>query len=472
MKQNEAMKRILLTLLLAATMAGTYAQEDVWKHQKLNEINLLYVDTLTLDSLFDHWNAYVEVHPKDEQAWRNLYEIIFTKKLKVTLLGEGKVWRGEWLMNVVKRMEAAIPDTYTFNYCAFWVGYENEKYRGEQHDFWEWYKLHFQYAERAVDLMPGDLQEREYYSWATQLITQRSELDTVRITKLLTRYFESGQYPADVLQYHFNELQGMDKGGIFLGDVEGDVIGKYMLQFVLGVHRDKIIFCEKGCELGQYLKKFFLQAGLSQDFFDPEGELAKTYEQFARLQLIYRYICEHATRPVYTSATCINSLLFGELPEDLKARFYNEGLTMRYSAKPYDNLAVKRRNVEERYRLEYLRLSFCPSEWINTAGYQGDARRTFNYLLLLNDLMPYYKAYSPKRYVWLNGLFTDMLLQMKRQNKNGLLIEDSVFIINEVEEGGHYVEVMQVPYKEIDDKIILDDNPAHAQVFFKTEPVK
>ena len=463
------MKRILITLLLAATMAGAYAKEDEWKHKKLNETDLLYVDTLTLDSLFDHWNAYVMAHPKEEQAWRNLYEIIRTKKVKVTLLGEGKVWRGEWLMNVVKRMEAAIPETYTFNYCAYWASYEHEKYRGEQHTFEEWCKLHFQYAERAIDLLPGDLQGREYDSWARQFITDnRIEFDTVRITKLLTRYFESGQYPADKLQYHFNELQGMDEGGIFLGDVVGDVEPKYILQFVLGVHRDKILFCEAGCELGHYLKEVFQLAGISQDLFDPEGELAHTYDQYAQLRLIYRYICEHAARPVYTSATCINSLLFGELPDDLKACFYNEGLTMRYSAQPYDNLAVKRRNVEERYRLDNLRLSFLPK---NAEDFYWSGYRTFNYLLLLEDLMPYYKAYSPKRYAWLNGFFTDMLLQMKRQNMNGFFIDDGVFFIKEVEEGGHHVEVMQIPYQEKEGEIILDEDPAHTQIFFKTEPI-
>ena len=77
-----------------------------------------------------------------------------------------------------------------------------------------------------------------------------------------------------------------------------------------------------------------------------------------------------------------------------KNNLYNEGLLLKYSKKPYDNLAVKRRNVEERYMLEYLLVSFRP-EW--TAG----QRLTANYAVLLADLLPYYAKHDQKRYDWL-----------------------------------------------------------------------
>jgi hypothetical protein len=76
---------------------------------------------------------------------------------------------------------------------------------------------------------------------------------------------------------------------------------------------------------------------------------------------------------------------------------YNEGLLLKYSKKPYDNLAIKRRNVEERYMLEYLLVSFRP-EW--TAG----QRLSANYAVLLADLLPYYAKHDQKRYDWLMRL--------------------------------------------------------------------
>ena len=77
-----------------------------------------------------------------------------------------------------------------------------------------------------------------------------------------------------------------------------------------------------------------------------------------------------------------------------KYKLYNEGLTLKYSKKPYDNLAIKRRNVEERYMMEYLLVSFRP-EW--TTG----QRLSANYAVLLGDLLPYYAKHDKKRYDWL-----------------------------------------------------------------------
>ena len=70
---------------------------------------------------------------------------------------------------------------------------------------------------------------------------------------------------------------------------------------------------------------------------------------------------------------------------------------LKYSPKPYDNLAIKRRNVEERYMMEYLLVSFRP-EW--TAG----QRLSANYAVLLADLLPFYAQHDRKRHEWLMRL--------------------------------------------------------------------
>lgn len=84
---------------------------------------------------------------------------------------------------------------------------------------------------------------------------------------------------------------------------------------------------------------------------------------------------------------------------DLKApvldSLYNEGLVLKYSDKPYDNMAVKCRNVEQKYLLEYLRESFVPDNWISAK------RMSVNYAIMLCDLLPYYKTYDKARYEWL-----------------------------------------------------------------------
>ena len=494
------MKRTLFTLLLAAAaLSGANAQavdsalgqaapsvdaalESVQSDiERLSNPSLRLIgsdiwslDTLKLDALYERWNNYVLAHPKNELAWANLF--IVANERAVRMAGEAQL-KYKKQKNVVGRMEQAIPDSYIFNFCAYESNYEYEKYRSEVIEYWEFAEKHNQFADRAIELLPENAKASDYETWIIYLIREKPDQDSTQLNDLLKRYFESGQYPPEALQYHFNELQGMDERAMYIGQNEGDIIGKLILQQVLGVHRDKIFYCENSASFRPYLEAVFQRAGFSKDFFEPEGEWARAEEQNNELRLIIRYICEHSTRPVYTSASCIKRLIFDDgLPEDLKACFYNEGLTMHYSATPYDNQAVKRRNVEERYRLEYLRLAFQPSnEHKNTQRFrQSNFMLAFNYLLLLNDLLPYYTAHSPERHAWLNGLFTDMLIQMVRQGYGGISFNGSTFMIKEHTEGEHYFEVTQTPYKydEEERTMHLDKNPENTRVLIKTDPVK
>ena len=89
---------------------------------------------------------------------------------------------------------------------------------------------------------------------------------------------------------------------------------------------------------------------------------------------------------------------------------------MRYSAKPYDNRAVKRRNIEQRYRLEYLRMQFHP-EKKNTQRFSGSAEAyAMNYMRLLRDQLPYYKQLNKERYQWLCDIFRDVISQLEKKN--------------------------------------------------------
>ena len=121
----------------------------------------------------------------------------------------------------------------------------------------------------------------------------------------------------------------------------------------------------------------------------------------------------------YGSHVYFSPLNYAETNEPWKQHLYNEGLLLKYSKKPYDNLAVKRRNVEERYMMEYLLVSFRP-DW--SAG----QRLTANYAVMLADLLPYYAKHDQRRYKWLlrllvNGVSNTSLDEEKKQEYLNLL---------------------------------------------------
>ena len=408
------MKRKMMTLLAAATMmttASAQQTERIDRHLFLT----LYGNEEKTDSLYNFWNTYVQVHPKDEVAWRNLFEV--SEKKVFRLVSTTKDWNGgEQLrkqLNVVGRMEKAIPGTYTFYYSAYEGCYlpEEEEKLYKEHDMLTLYAHYDEYADSAIATLPVKALAADYERWIQYLIPK---CDTVRINSLLKRLYESGQYPEETLQYHFNELQGMDEGAVYCGAHEGDIIGKLILQRVLGVHQDKILYDENAAMDPEYLKVVFKHIGIPFDMAWFEEGL---YDQVAKQRSIMSYIFEHSKRPVYLSAHNMKQYVLGlGLKDEDKARLYNEGLTMRYSAKPYDNRAVKRRNIEKRYRLEYLRMPFHP-QIKDTQLFSFSAEGyAMNYMRLLHDQLPYYKKYNRERYQWLHDIFTDIIDRLEKDN--------------------------------------------------------
>ena len=119
-KTMNSMKRTIFTLLAALTMmTGASAQET--ERIDKEDILSLYGNAEKTDSLYNFWNTYVQVHPKDEVAWRNLFEV--SEKKVFRWVSTTKDWKGgedyRKQLNVVGRMEKAIPGTYTFYYSAY-----------------------------------------------------------------------------------------------------------------------------------------------------------------------------------------------------------------------------------------------------------------------------------------------------------------------------------------------------------------
>ena len=408
-KITQSIKKMALVLWLTSA-GGTMAHAQ---ETKLIDVGQTLTRMEKLDSMYNYWNDFVAQHPKDEVAWRNLFEVEngLVEQTHWKDWNEGEELRKK--LNVVGRMKQAIPDTYTFYYSAYEGAYREEAWTSD-----EFFAHRKEYADAAIASIPENAIAHDYERWAGVLIQQQ---DTVRLTKLLTNYYESGQYLPEILQYHFNELQGMEEGSVYLGAHEADIIGKLILQLVKGVHRDKILYDENCAVWKEYVGPVFRRIGL--DFDDALWEQLWSPYQEKSYPAIFRYICAHAKRPIYVSATSVQWINLGAgIPKELQPHFYNEGLTLRYSAKPYDNQAVKRRNIENRYWLEYLRMSFQPpvkESQQHLAGFRSYYATA--YIELLRDQLPYYKQHNPERYVWLKELLTSIRQQLEEK---GYDVED------------------------------------------------
>ena len=310
------------------------------------------------------WKALTQKDTTNETAWLNYYNAARYMSWFQRADSTAK--------QVVREMEQAIPASYTFNFCAYRESVQGKGYGDPK-----------KYAEAALSMLPDDMQFFDYDNWVCYLAMQGDE---VRMRPLAKRYFESGIYSEAVLRYSYNELAGMDESGIYIANGDAAIIPKWLIQEGMGVHKDKTIICASFLAVKEYRDWLCKKLNVA----DPIHE--EPYWTDESCSALLQTIIEKYGSKVYFSTTTPSSMT-----DSWKDNLYNEGLLLKYSKKPYDNLAVKRRNVEERYMLEYLLMPFRP-EW--TAG----QRLSANYAVLLADLLPYYAKHDQKRYDWLMKL--------------------------------------------------------------------
>ena len=352
------MKRVFVCIALVTLSIGAIAQT---KAVKIESPIVSEKDFVWYTEQKEAWKALTQKDPTNETAWLNYYN---AARYMSWFQQEDSTAK-----QVVHEMEQIIPNSYTFNFCAY-----RESAQGKG------YGDHKTYAEAALAKLPDEMQFFDYDNWVCYLAMQGDE---TRMKPLAKRYFDSGIYSEAVLRYSYNELAGMDEGGIYIANGDAAIIPKWLIQEGMGMHKDKTIVCASFLAVKEYRDWLCTKLGV----VDPIHE--EPYWTDESCNALLQAIIDKYGSKVYFSTTTPSSTM-----EPWKNNLYNEGLLLKYSKKPYDNLAVKRRNVEERYMLEYLLVSFRP-EW--TAG----QRLSANYAVLLADLLPYYAKHDQKRYDWL-----------------------------------------------------------------------
>ena len=379
------MKKVIVCMALMALSMSAIAQT---KAVRIESPIVSEKDFVWYTEQKEAWKALTQKDPTNETAWLNYYNAArFMSWFQQT---------DSTAKQVVREMEVAIPDSYTFNFCAYRESVQGKGY-GDPKKF----------AEAALTKLPDEMQFFDYDNWVCYLAMQGDE---VRMKPLAKRYFDSGIYSEAVLRYSYNELAGMDEDGIYIANGDAAIIPKWLIQEGMGMHKDKTIVCASFLAVKEYRDWLCKKLGV----VDPiHGEPYWTDES---CNALLQAIIDKYGSKVYFSTTTPSSTM-----EPWKNHLYNEGLLLKYSKKPYDNLAVKRRNVEERYMLEYLLVSFRP-EW--TAG----QRLSANYAVLLADLLPYYAKHDQKRYDWLMrllvcGVTNTSLSEERKQEFMNLLLD-------------------------------------------------
>lgn len=389
------MRKIVILAGSLLTALGVPAQEP----QEIKSIVVETRDSAWYARQAEAWERVVEAEPRNEQAWRNLYEAQHFR------------YKGEYekdvpaIKDVLHRMGEAIPDTYIYNRCM----YRHTNGTPEADD----------YARRMAELMPEhpgrDLEDLLCWYWRTGRWEETEQ--TAR------RYFAEDVVPAKLLRYNYNQLQGLPEGAIFFGHGDAELIPKLMLQAGSGVHRDKVVvplsflfdegyvkaLCRKlGIDsVPKTWKEFYLAA--NEEARGRVDALSRTYLQVTAL---------HLTRRSGRAAYFTPSVATSEMQE-LADNLYSEGIVLRYSETPYDNYAQLRRNVEENYTLDYL----LEPDFHDEAHWQAAEQAQVNYAMMLAPLAAWYyqKAQAATNGTGTQGMTGQVALERSRQLSRFLL---------------------------------------------------
>ena len=167
------------------------------------------------------------------------------------------------------------------------------------------------------------------------------------------------------------------------------------------------------------------------------------------------YLTVKKNRPVYYPQFTSTSYL-----KELKDSLYSEGLVFLYSTKPYDNLAVIRKNYEQKYLLDCLRQPLVQ----NSSVYFSGINYSKNYIVSLSPLLRFYDASGDKNQAiklrhLLQGILDrreeDEIVSVERAEFNKLMKAVADRIKNMIKQGTTTVTVNSIKeeYQQLIDPV-------------------
>ena len=373
MKAKHVMVAAMVALASLGSVAMAQTKTEKETPQKVESIVKIKHEVQWYKTQERLWKAETEKNPQNEEAWSNYYHAA-----KYRGWYESDSDNSKRLDAIMKGMGKAIPETYTYYIMQYY-------HKGNVYDAPE--------MKKAILMRPDNVEMfPDYVSYLLQ--TGDEEL----MADILKRWYNSGTYSPALLNYAYNELAGIKGNGIIFAHGDSPVFSKLLVQYGKNLFKDIDVICAS--MLWSPIYRELLCKRLDMPDFEPTHQIRNQEEADIQLEQMMMHIIKHAGRPIYFS-TLMNMPSF-------KDKLYSEGLVMRYSEKPYDNVAVKCKNYEEVYLTDYLRESFVPETYAASAH-----KFNLNYIPCFKSLLDHYKQTgNTSRYNELRSLMLRIVEQI------------------------------------------------------------
>jgi hypothetical protein len=315
------------------------------------------------------WKNEIDKNSQNAEAWYNYYNANRYGNYVNTIDTKPKKER---LAKIIEDMGKAIPETYEFYLLAYW----------NKHDLND-----ISLIEKAYAINPD---RPDTYYPLIDYYELRGEHQ--KANEFYKKLYKSQDISPWLLSYNYNVLMSLERDAIILTNGDNDSYPAWMLQNVLGIREDvsvvnisfattktflKYKLKDKNISIdrGALMKKALITGADNQKQFSLSvftQELAKTLSE------------KYPQYPVYFALTVYENHLI-----PLKNDLYIVGLAYNYSKKRVDNIALLKKNYEEKFGLDYL-----THDWY-TESYPGKTNRTvlhMNYIPSMSMLVEHYKT--------------------------------------------------------------------------------
>ncbi len=198
--------------------------------------------------------------------------------------------------------------------------------------------------------------------------------DAALCASICEAWYASGQFIPGMLNWNYNALMSVEQGAIIITQNENDTYPTLLLQNALHVRKDVLILHHT------WLKDPQVQQ-LLNDRLHLKPEVA-VLDKTDVPQLLKFAQNEPVAAPLYFSVLVDQKNL-----APAQHNLYITGLAIKYSPKPFDNVAVLRDNYENNFRVDYLKLNLE-----STQNQAVMARLNLNYIPAFLLLYRYYAS--------------------------------------------------------------------------------
>ncbi len=332
------------------------------------------------------WKQEVARKAEDAASWRNYY-----MATQYSMWGPDSPEREQILDRIFTEMGKAVSDGHEYLYLdvrrSSW-----DRDRQELNDLFA----------RATRLCSAQPECADLYQDLAGNFEQLGDRERAR-SAWEEMYLAEG-IPSGLIDYNYNMLMSTDQNAILVTNGDNDTYPAWMLQRLKGIREDVLV-------LNIYLSRKY-RSHLSRELSTMGIEIDAKSLPASDADFL-EALCEAVTRSQPDVLIYVALTVASRYKEKLNDRLYVTGLASLYSEDRADNVALLKRNVERRFRLDHLQHDWYSEHHISTVPHV--IRVNGNYAIPFIMLFEHYRTAEEMKRA---SYWSDLALEVARKSRN------------------------------------------------------